>query len=798
MNRAFSKTLAATEGRFMTSLEMEQALCSSLELPHRMLISKWIHQAEFEIVDYATQGFCDTVTAFDGPEGSIRRKKGHQDGRIVLRYLAQSIREGNTEIFFEKVLSWLVGHLDNGNVTGEHMEIFFHFLHQGTRRELPPASHPFIDSVFEEAMTVVRQATYSGTIHRAHRRIAEFTVDRVMTILPEVKAKYGVSSVPKCKRDVELLVKEVAKVMRSPSPVIMKEQLASWLVERLVNEVEYASEVWYWTLLALREGIVECCSPEASTAVSEMLESMADNIDNLLRAAKVTAMAGEIADQTATRLLERGEPLGLLRADEFSTTINMVDRQLVSQLAVLLSIGDLDQQRSRIANLWCNVVLPMMPSLNPNLLAANLKTVLEVIEEKADEATGKLFRSGIIALVEIARRTESAMRLAEVADKIAVEAADWAIDNLGAFAVDRRAAFRDLRIVMSKIISMVPAGPASVNGFEFRTYLAQFLLPNLPFNSNLLRQVYERLIKQVETHALPEDAKIARAYLDECMGCFDRHTKLRGIVEHAEKYTPSAVERGYQVAPRHESLQREGMKAGRRDGKFLLEKIVLAAVIGGVNAEVALHEYFIHEQVRFSKLPGSVIAEFLRGLLEQLRDFPEVSELIMNLATAAPMYAGAYRLVEHSQDMAAKVAHASIQKSTGYRDQIGDGGVEACARDTSVTLRGLSHFLLKSPCDVTPFREWWKRRIGKNIRSKPSVFESTEVFAKSNFDEIVGCVQSSLDRSEADAITAYIEQLFVTRSNNRSNETLNQKKLPKFGANVMMSSQIVTYADIGV
>ncbi len=158
----------------------------------------------------------------------MRRKKGHQDGRIILRYIAQAVREGSCEILFEKVLSWLIGHLDASNVTGEHMEVFFHFLQQGVHRTLPSQMLPLVDDAFEEMMTFVRQASQSGTILRAHRRIAEFAADRVMDIMPDVKNKYGVASVPKCKRDFELLIKELARVMRTPSQTEMHKQFAGW------------------------------------------------------------------------------------------------------------------------------------------------------------------------------------------------------------------------------------------------------------------------------------------------------------------------------------------------------------------------------------------------------------------------------------------------------------------------------------------------------------------------------------------------------------------------------------------
>ncbi len=99
MNRAFSKLLGASEGRYFTTIEQERATCAALELPYRMRISQWLQQHEFQIVDYATHAFCDITQDFEGPIGSMRRKKGHQDGRIILRFIAQAIRRGLLRFF---------------------------------------------------------------------------------------------------------------------------------------------------------------------------------------------------------------------------------------------------------------------------------------------------------------------------------------------------------------------------------------------------------------------------------------------------------------------------------------------------------------------------------------------------------------------------------------------------------------------------------------------------------------------------------------------------------------------------
>ncbi len=798
MNQSFSKMMLSSEGRYLTPVEHEQALCSALELPHRMRISQLIQASEFDIVDFATHAFCDTVPGFDGPTGSLRRKKGHQDGRIILRYIAQAIREGSTEILFEKVLSWLVGHLDSGNVTGHHMEVFFHFLQQGARRELPQHTHPFLDETFEEVIDIVRRATHSATIHKAHRRIAEFAVDRVMNILPDIKAKYGASSVPKCKRDLELLVKELARVMRSRSSGHMRKEFSRWLIERLVSQVEYSPNVWYWTFLAVREGIVECCGPEAAVSVSDTLELMADHVDQLLVSIKLCAVAGEIADSVAERLLQRGEALGLLRSDEFQTSVSIANRELITGLAVLHASGAPESQLSDLVDLWCNSILTQMPSNSTSLLASNLKLLLEVVSEKFDQPTTDAIRHWVQNLVDVARRTEAVFRLTEVVDRIAVESANWAIDNFSPFMADRRASYRDVRLVLGKILMSIPGGPAGVNGIHIRQYVTRLLLPNLNFNVGILQQVYERVGRIVESHAKPDDAKLVTAYLDDLNGCFERYSRLHRIPSSLDRIVTNAAERAYHAAPRHESLQRGGMSAGKRDGKFLLEKVVEAAIVGGHQAEQSLHQYFILEQVRLSKLPGKVVVEFLRGMLEHLREFPEVSELLFGLTQYAPLYAAAPKINLHSKDWAATASKNAVDRVPVYREQLGEKGLEACARDNAVMLRGLAHFITVSPGDIADFKQWWRKRIGQNIRLKPESFDASGPCAKTNFNEIVSILRDNLDSDESDAVVAYLNQIFEPRmhsstSNSNANSGRSMMKMP-----VAMIPPLTTFSDVGV
>ncbi len=346
----------------------------------------------------------------------------------------------------------------------------------------------------------------------------------------------------------------------------------------------------------------------------------------------------------------------------------MANRQLINEIAILNACGLMTAQAEQLCELWCNIVMPAMPSTQTSLLASNLKVLLEVVESMCQPETSTAFRTAVMQLVDVARRTESAMRLVHVIDKVAVETANWAIDNFSQFAADRRASFRDVRLVLSKAVCLIPSGPAGVNGYHFKSYLTKLLLPNLPFNTSILHQVYDRAMKVLESHATSEDAKLVKV-TSKMHASFERHQRLHSVAAHADRYAVSATERGYQADPRHETLARHGVKAGRRDGKFLIEKTIQSAIVGGPGAEEYLHAWFRNELVRFSNLPGSVMVEFIRGMLEQLREHPEVAELLLGLAQAAPAYAAALKLNNVSDKLAEHItAHLASRTELSRTD----------------------------------------------------------------------------------------------------------------------------------
>jgi len=195
-------------------------------------------------------------------------------------------------------------------------------------------------------------------------------------------------------------------------------------------------------------------------------------------------------------------------------------------------------------------------------------------------------------------------------------------------------------------------------------------------------------------------------------------------------------------------------------------------------------------------LPGSVVVEFLRGILEQLREYPEIAELLMGLASVAPAYTGAYKINEHSNSMAERISTAAVNSSQAYKEQLGDRGLEACIRDNSVMLRGLASFLLSSPGDVSSFRAWWRKRIGKNIVARPENFEANSPCAKANFNELINAIWSQLDRDEAETIEMYLRQIFTSSSANASTEKTGPNKRMVPISTFAASIQPVSFADV--
>ena len=770
--------LSASEGRYLTMQEQEQLLVASLEMPLRIEVSQLLHQREQSIIEYATDAFCNTIADFEGPSGSLRRKKGHQDGRILLRFIAQGIRDGGPHTLYEKVLSWLIGHLDEHNVTGKHMEIFLHFILQGCRRELPSHMHGIVTEAFEDVIQFIQRSTHSGTIHRAFRRIAESAVSRLLEISEDAKTRYGGTTQAKCRRDFELFIKELARCLKSDSARQTQERVAGWLIDRLVNQVAYPERVWYWSFLSINEAIVDCCGPEVAASTDHCLQSLADHASELTVAVSINEAASKIADATADRLIENGMPLGLFRSDEFKTAMRMANRQLLEQLAVQIACG-LEDASESLSQLWLRDVLPLLPQTDSNLLANNLKLLIETSGDLLEETPASTLKDAILRLVEVARRVEAAERISALSTPIVEHCCEALISEQLIAGAQIVTWHRHLRNLMGRLNCLLAAGQPGDNAYQLRRFLVLNMIPSQDAPISIVQRALAQLQTSAQELLESEDARFVDQYLGSLTSTAARYEQMHRKLENLDKFTSHPVQRGYQAHPRHETLQRHGAEAGRRDAYFLLEKVVHAAIVGGEQAQQELHQYLIQENIRLSGLPGSIVVEFIRGIQEQLLDAPEIVALLVDLAQCAPLYTAAMKMRLHSDQVAQDVSERHLASDPDYARSLSETGPEACHRDYAIMIRGISASMLAAPRNVEHFKNWWNRRIGENLHNKPAGYDSTNKFAAVDRKGLVNQLNGILDQVELGAVESFLDGVIDTdafqKANKRSNsESTNQ------------------------
>ncbi len=162
-------------------------------------------------------------------------------------------------------------------------------------------------------------------------------------------------------------------------------------------------------------------------------------------------------------------------------------------------------------------------------------------------------------------------------------------------------------------------------------------------------------------------------------------------------------------------------------------------------------------------------------MLEQLREYPEIAELLLGLAQAAPAYAGALRLNEMSPSWQKQITHASLAAAPAYRDQIGEKGKKPACAIPQLLCVGCPTSCCTHPVTSVDSAVVQKR-IGQNIRTKPESFDASGAYTMHNLNEVLSAIRHGLDSNEADTIEAYVKQAFASRSNAQADSGANPSR----------------------
>jgi hypothetical protein len=756
MSRSIASRILNTGGRYLTVLEEEQILAWGLESPSRVAVSRLLEEHEDAIVAKATNRFCDGQVDFNAPAGSRRRVKGMQDGRLLLRHVAQSVREGSIEPLDQKVLSWFVGLLEEQEVTGRHVEIFLFLLGEAAREELPSRWHPLLDDVFDKAVSYTRQAAAGASVAARKGRIAEFAIDRLCKVMPAVEKKFASATRPKGRVDCEHLLLEMPKWLHNVDEAAAVEQATRWVVERLIGFVDFEPEVWNWHFLSLQEGIVQRCGAEVGLRTAPILEQLAQNSKRLVAAAAVFKHSVALG-QAAAEALAPGLPSqGVDPSPATRSALAEAGRVFLTNLAVVTAGNGVDKSPARLAEIWCEEFLPALPRRDAAFYIPAVKALGGAVQRKLGGAGAELLGTAFRAAGEVAKRAEAAARLTTVAGTVVDRTAAHCYTRIDAFrevdATYRMAGHRDLRLILSRIIQLLPSGPATVNRAPFRRWLADHVLAhlgNLP--ADAVVEAYQLLGTALADEAAPEDFELVQGFLDEAVQCVEANALLTPALDRSAAAVGKAVARCYppkQDVPVDEQVDDGDVavrQAAERDGIHLVRATVKAARVGGEEATEDLLRWYREQIVRFSKLPGGTLAAFVTAVGEYFSDVPELAVLFERLAQSAPGMAAGLKIFDNSEALAQEATQKVLEKMPLYRDQIGAGGAQAALRDNTITLRGLGLHLVRANGDAGSFRDWWKVRIGKNIVTRPPQL------LQRNREELGRVLERGLDDQEGDA-----------------------------------------------
>jgi hypothetical protein len=159
------------------------------------------------------------------------------------------------------------------------------------------------------------------------------------------------------------------------------------------------------------------------------------------------------------------------------------------------------------------------------------------------------------------------------------------------------------------------------------------------------------------------------------------------------------------------------------------------------------------------------------------------------------LYTAAWKLDAISDEAAMRMAQQSVDQMANYRQAVGEGGVEACARDNAITIRGLATYLVQSPMDVEPFKQWWMKRIGKNLHIKPENFDASNPWGVINRFSLIDFLRDHLDSQELDAVDDYLSRTMAKQKEIRSSSTSTAtgRPIPAVTSSAVPS---MTFADI--
>lgn len=514
--------LTEVNGRYLTILETERLLAERLTQQKRLAVSDWLHAAESTVATWATEQFQQTYPHFDAPPGSERFEKGVRDGRYILRYLAQSVREGTSEPIHHNVLSWYVGHLDPRSVCPRDIERFICLLQTVLRQQLASPALAWCELTLDEAIAHCRNAAPSGLLKRGQNAIAAQAMDWLMMALPELGKHYGAATRIKGTRDFCFLIEELGRLFHSPNQQHIYESCVCWLVERLMPFVSYPAKVWRWSFLALIDGVVHHLPAVEALRTARVLGRLAAAAERLVACNYLFDQAEWWSELLIAELAGQFGRCGLADPTDFDKRIATACRHVVETLAVQWVCVDMQLAGPRIATLWIDQILPMLPDQSVELSQAFLNELRQLLERDLTDPLAREILKSFDLLQEIAGRTLQGQRLASVADQLTSDTVQTCLSRTQVLmnANVARQLHDDLRLLLAHCALVLPVAPTGIQVEQLRAWLVDEFLPTQSlYPHDAFASAVQTLLRALPMHLSQTDVQAVNALLETTLSC---------------------------------------------------------------------------------------------------------------------------------------------------------------------------------------------------------------------------------------------------------------------------------------
>ncbi len=660
------------------------------EQPLRDAAARKLWEKESEISIWAVDTHCELHPEINSPRGSLRRKKGYEDGRHIIRAIANCVKSGDLHPLCEEILSWFAIGDPAHRVTAQDIEFFISFVHQSCRRSLGAKDASIVDELMETAKAHCRQAGACWSLKTNAHALAEAT----QSILGSLKPHVGDSSQRWIRMedifDYERFFIALAETV-SHQPHHSLEQFTDWLLSNILVHVDYPCETWQARLTAMQQAILQVLGVDATRRTEPVFEHLRVHIKRFGPASAVARVASLAAHHVARYYMEV-VPVATQSISQRVASLQQGMSQLLQGLARLHAAGMLNNSSSATAKLWNHLYttqLQLPGNLDPIELVSLL---LEQVKQHTDGSDLDAFFTEATHLQTVIKQSRWLSSQAEVPSTVPFcDTSSEAVQN-----EQQAALWSSLpTAILATALECSLSSRGAQDVADFSRWLFDMVLPRFDTEGKQVQAALKTV--SVFVAELSDELQAAvKPYFQAAEQARQLWMKRPALLEATQKRMSAAVAECYKLYPNH-PMRRNGEKTnGQRDGIFLMEEL-LRTVAMGQPGRARLLQFYRDEIAFQAKLPARGLMAYLSELNSALEPWPDIAALLQEAIDATPYYTSAVLIYQNMVRTAEQLTNILLQSAPEVESKVGQGARVALLRYNTILVRSFARQLMHYP-----------------------------------------------------------------------------------------------------